>query len=330
MAEARSMSAVALRRAVPLVLPATLLVAAAALVASQTSRPSAVLDMWRPWGEIGALAAVMTAIILTGGVDLSVGSIVALSGVVLGMCWQSGWPLPAAVGAALVVGTLAGAVNGTLVILGIAPLVATLATMAFYAGLAMALAQGERVAGLPDDFTAIGQASWLGVPNQVPLFLLAWLAAFVVVHHTRFGRYLYAIGENPLAAEFAAVPVRPVLWSLYAANGALAAVVAVVYAARGGAVVPGAAAGIELSVIACVVLGGTRVTGGFGGLGRTLLGVAVLSLLDIGLQFVSGEVVFPWSDTPWQFSANARLLLVGMLVIAVAVWNERAAGTRSP
>jgi ribose/xylose/arabinose/galactoside ABC-type transport system permease subunit len=153
--------------------------------------------------------------------------------------------------------------------------------------------------------------------------------AYIVVHHTRFGRYLYAIGENRLAAEFAAVPLRKVEWSLYAASGTIAGLVALVYTARGGAAVPGAGAGIELQTIACVVVGGTRVTGGFGGLGRTLLGVAIMSLLDIGLQFVSRKIYLPWSDVPWQLNANARLILVGMLVIGVAIWNERSASARN-
>ena len=131
-----------------------------------------------------------------------------------------------------------------------------------------------------------------------------------------------------MAAEFAAVPSRAVQWALYAASGTVAALVAIVYTARGGAVVPTAGAGIELSTIACVVLGGTRVTGGSGGLGRTLLGVVILSLLDIGLQFVSHKIYLPWSDQPWQPGANARLLLVGVLVIGVAIWNERS-GSRT-
>lgn len=309
-------------------LPAALLAVAVGLVVWQTSRPLAVLNMWRPWGEVGALAVAMTAIILTGGIDLSVGSIIALAGVTLGLVWQSTGSMSAAAFVALCAGTAAGTINGTLVTLGIAPLVATLATMAFYAGLAMALAHGERVASLPEAFTAWGQASWLGAPSQLWLFVAVWLVGWVVVHHTRFGRYLFAIGENPLAARFAAVPVRAVQWWLYTASGALSALVAIVYSARSGAVVPTAGAGIELQVVACVVLGGTRVNGGRGGLGRTLLGVAVLSLLDIGLQFVSGELHIPWTQVVWQFSANARLLLVGMMVIGVAVWNERTAAAR--
>jgi ribose/xylose/arabinose/galactoside ABC-type transport system permease subunit len=318
------MSAASAKHLTPYALPGALLAAAATLVASEASRPTAVLDMWRPWGEIGVLATAMTAVILAGGIDLSVGSIIALASVTFGQCWQAGSPLPLAIAAAIVAGFAAGGLNGTLVVLGIAPLVATLATMALYAGLAMALSQGERIAGLPAALTTLGQGSWLGVPNQFVLLMVAGFVALVTVHHTRFGRYLYAIGDSPLAAEFAAVPVRMVQWSLYAASGTVAAAVAIVYAARDGAVVPTAGAGIELQTIACVVLGGTRVTGGHGGIGRTLLGVATLSLLDIALQFVSGTLHVPWSDQPWRFGAEDRLPLIGAIVVAAAIWNERS------
>ena len=242
----------------------------------------------------------------------------------MGLTWQAGWSLGTSMATGLLAGLAAGVTNGTLVVIGIAPLVVTLATMASFAGLAMALSRGERIAGLPEQFAALGQASWWGVPTQFMLFVLVGVAGWCVVHHTRYGRYLYAIGENREAAKFAAVPVRMVQWSLYTASGAVAALVAVVYTARGGAVVPTAGAGLELPTIACVVVGGTRVTGGRGGIGRTLTGVAILSLLDIGLQFLSGDVRVPWSDVPWRFSANTRLLLIGLLVIGVAVWNERA------
>ncbi len=161
----------------------------------------------------------MTAIVLTGGIDLSIGSIIALASVSFGLLWQRGWPLEWAAAATLAVGAAAGAGNAALVVLRVAPLVATLATMSLYAGLAMALSHGQRVAGLPETFTRWGQGSWLGMPNQLPLFLGVWLAAWVAVHHSRFGRYLFAIGENPLAAEFAAVPVKRVQSTLYIASG---------------------------------------------------------------------------------------------------------------
>lgn len=307
-----------LHRALGWLLPWLLLAWAAYVVAGRVRQPQAVLHMWRPWGEIGALAAALTAIMLTGGIDLSVGAIVALASVVFGTAWQSlGWP-PAVAGlAAVATGMLAGAANAALVVWGISPLVATLVTMAVYGGLALSISGGERVAGLPAEFNAWGQGNLLGLPTQLWFFLIVWLAAYLAVHHSRAGRYWYAIGDNRRAARFAAVPVRRAEAALYLASGLVAGLVAVLHAAQSGAVVPAAGQGFELQAIACVVIGGTRVSGGAGGLGRTLLGVAVMSLLDIALQF-----------SRWTGTAHSRMLAVGLLLVGVAIWNERLARAR--
>ncbi len=242
------MSTVVLRRAAPLILPATLLVAAGALVVSQTSRPAAVLDMWRPWGEIGALAAVMTAIILTGGVDLSVGSIVALAGVVLGMCWQSGWPLPAAAGAAVVVGTLAGAVNGTLVDPGDRAFRGHVGNHGFLCRIGNGTRR--RASVWPACPTISRQSArhpgWVCPTSWRCSCWCGWPRSWSYTTRVSVDT-LYAMGENPLAAQFAAVPMPLRCCGLCTRETApLAAIVAVVYSARGGAVVPGAATGIEL------------------------------------------------------------------------------------
>lgn len=313
-----------------MLLPWALLVTSVLLVVFQAERPAALPQLWRPWAEIGALAAVMTAVIITGGIDLSVGSIVALCGVVTGTLWQDfDVPIGLASFAGVATGFVAGGVNGTLVAIGIAPLVATLATMAFFAGLAMAIAAGRRIPGLPESFTHVGQGNLLGVPLQFWLMAVVFAAAYVIVHHTRQGRYLFAIGDNRLAAEYAAVRVRLVEWWVYALTGLVAGVVALAYTARGGAAIPTAGTGLELQVIACVVIGGTSVTGGYGGVGRTLLGITALANLDLGLQlFASNAFDVPWSDTPWRLSADGRLIAIGALVIALAVWNERVGKQR--
>jgi ribose/xylose/arabinose/galactoside ABC-type transport system permease subunit len=112
--------------------------------------------------------------------------------------------------------------------------------------------------------------------------------------------------------------------ALYACSGLLAGLVAIPYTARGGAVIPDAGTGIELQTIACVVLGGTRVTGGFGGVGRTLLGLAILAHLDIGLQLLGTQrFSVPWRESPIQIDAQGRLILVGLLLVVLAVVNER-------
>jgi rhamnose transport system permease protein len=313
------------RRVISSLLPWLLLVLLAGVVASRLERPAAAWNLLRPWGEIGILALPMTAIILTGGIDLSVGSIVALASVVLGLAWKDlGWPIEAAALAAVLTGLTAGVANATLVTSGIPPLVATLATMAFYAGSAMALSGGQRVSGLPRGFAELGQGTWWGLPSQLWFLGVAALVAYLLVHHTRFGRYLYALGDNRLAATFAAVPVARLEWSLYAVSGWAAGCVALLFAAHGEAAVPNAGIGIELPVIACVVVGGTRVTGGYGGIGRTLLGIAVMALLDLALQLMgSVQVHLPWMERPLELTAHGRSVLVGVLVIAVAIWNQR-------
>ncbi|MFO0947848.1 MAG: ABC transporter permease [Planctomycetota bacterium] len=310
-------------------LPWLLLASAMGLVLALLGSPSSLLQLWRPWAEVGILGMGMTAIILTGGIDLSVGSMVALCGVAFGLLVEPiGWPMAAA--GAVLVGFIAGALNASLIAMGIAPLVATLATMAFDAGLAMALSGGARPTGFSATFNQLGQGSLLGIPNQIWLLAFITISAWLLVHHTRFGRYLFAIGENRLAAEFAAVPVQKVEWWLYAVSGLLAGIVALARTAQNGAAVPDAGKGLELQVIACVVLGGTRVTGGAGGIGRTILGLAILAHLEIGLRLLgSKRLSVPWSEEPWRLNANGRLIVIGLLLIAVAVWNERLAARRA-
>jgi rhamnose transport system permease protein len=309
-------------------LPLLLLGGALVLVFSRIRHPALVFPLWRPWAEIGALACGMTAVIVSGGIDLSAGAMIALCGVVLGLTWDRlGWPIALACAAAVLTGALAGALNGTLVALRIAPLVATLATMACFSGLALALLAGERITGFPESFTSFGQeGNVLGIPCQLWLLLASALVWSVLLHLSRFGRALFAIGDNRTAAEFAALPVRRRQWWLYTLNGLLAGVVALSYTARGGAAVPNAGAGLELQVIAGVVLGGTRVTGGAGSIGRTLLGVAILAHLEIGLRLWGNVPIhLPLTGLTLVLNANARLIVVGILLVAVAALNERLA-----
>jgi ribose/xylose/arabinose/galactoside ABC-type transport system permease subunit len=318
------------RRFVASLLPILLLAAALFLVFSRLKHPAYIVPLWRPWAEAGALACGMTAVIVSGGIDLSIGALIALCGVVLGLARQRlGWPIGLASAAAVLTGATAGILNGALVALGIAPLVATLATMACFSGLALALSGGKRITGFPASFSQLGQGYLLGIPGQLWLLCAAALFWGGLLHHSRMGRALYAIGDNRTAAEFAALPVRRRLWQLYALNGLLAGLVALSYTSRGGAAVPNAGQGLELQVIAAVVLGGTRATGGAGGIARTLLGVAVLAHLEIGLRLLGNVALhIPGTQLAIVLNANGRLIVVGILFIAVAVINERLAGSR--
>lgn len=305
--------------------PVLLLGGALAIIYGEVERPEALLELWRPWAEIGAIATVMTAIMITGGIDLSVGSIVALASVCFGLLWKH-WELPIIVAAcgSLAAGMGAGVLNGALVVSGIAPLVSTLATMALYAGIAMSLSEGERIGGLPQSFCEWGQGYWFGLPTQFWLMIALIAAGQVLLHRTRWGKQLFAIGDNPLAADFAGVRRRRLSGMLYVVSGLVAGVVALAYTARGGAAIPTAGRTLELSVIACVVVGGTRVTGGHGGILQTAIGVAALANLDVALQLVSSKSLgIPGTEIAFELNANGRLIVVGALVIVVAVINER-------
>ncbi len=316
-----------LRPAVSALLPMLLLATMVMLVFSRLKNPAAILPLWRPWAEVGALACGMTAVIVSGGIDLSVGAMVALCGVVMGLAWKRlGWPIGVACGASVLTGAGAGALNGGLVAIGIAPLVATLATMACFLGLALALSGGEPITGFPEVFALLGQGDLLGVPCPMWLMLVVALAWGALLHGSRFGRSLYAIGDNRTAALFAALPVSRRLRRLYTLNGLLAGIVALSYTSRDGAAIASAGKGLELQVIAGVILGGTRVTGGAGGILRTLIGVATLAHLEIGLRlFGNVKVRLPGTSLEMVLNANGRLVVVGILFVAVAVLNERLA-----
>jgi len=304
-----------------------LLALALGLVFSRLPRAAAILPLWRPWSELGVLSLGMTAVILSGGIDLSIGAIVTLSGAVLGTLWQGGGlPMGVAASAAVLTGTLAGALNGIAISWGMSPLVTTLASMALYSGLSMALLEQNRITGFPQWFLALGNGSFAGLPSQVWLLIVSAAGIAVLVHATRFGRYLFSLGDQRLSAEFAGVPVRRVERALYALNGFLAGLVALWFTSRRGAAVSDAGQGLELQVIACVVLGGTRVTGGSGSIARTLLGLGILAHLEIGLRLWGNQVVtLPGLGWPVPLTANARLILIGLLVILVALLNERLA-----
>jgi len=302
------------RRRVATWLPWCLLAVSLTLVLSQAQDLRFVLSHWVPWVEVGALAVVLTPIIITGGIDLSVGSMTALCAITQAVLWQDfDFPIAAATAIAVGMGILVGGVNGLLVVSGLSPLVATLATMAFYRGLALTLSGARRFQGFPEPF--LQWSELFGVATQFWLLAGISLVAYVLVHHAPFGRYCFAVGDNRLAARFAAVPTKRVEMLLYTSGGFVAALVAVVNTMRHDAAVGDSFQGVELRAIACVVVGGTLITGGRGGILRTLLGLAVISMLDIGLFYLSDDVAL--------LTAESQLIVIGVLLIVVAVCNER-------
>ena len=274
--------------------------------------PGSLLDTSRTFIETGILALGMTFVIVSGGIDLSIASLLALVSVVMGLSFQAGLPLPVAMLLGVATGVAGGLVNGAAVAyLGLHPFVVTLATMAIYRGGAYAISNAAAVSDFPPWFTNIGQSYFAGglVPTQLPALVIAALACWLLLDRTTFGRRVYGIGANELATRFSGVPVERVKLAIYGLMGGLVSVAAIIQTARVSTARANASMGLELPVIAMVVLGGTKITGGAGTIPGTVLGVLLLAYLQDGL--VSAGVRNDWG-----------LVIVGAFLILGVLSNE--------
>jgi ribose/xylose/arabinose/galactoside ABC-type transport system permease subunit len=243
-------------------------------------------DILRHSVEIGLLALVMTPIILTGGIDLSVGSLLGLCAILFGKLWRDAGLPPLAAGLCTVaIGALAGGLNAALITgLRLPPLIVTLGTYSLFRGLAEAITHGvDTFTNFPAGFLFLGQERWLGMPAQAPIFLAVAVAVWLMVHRTTFGRSFRAIGFAPEGARYAGIPVTRRLALVYVLAGVVAALAAIIYTARLGQAKADAGTGYELFAITAVVLGGTSIFGGVGSVHGTLLGVAAIAILNNGL-----------------------------------------------
>ncbi len=238
---------------------------------------------------LGILALGMTGVIIIGGIDLSVGSILALSIMVLGwLPQQYGVPFPLALLLCILTGGLCGIVNGLLVTRARLPaFIATLTMMSVARGLANITTDGQQVVGYPDWFTALATERHLGILSAtVGLFVALSLGAWVFLRYRATGRSLYAIGGSAEVARLAGIPVRKLTVAVYAASGLLAGVAAAVMAARLDSSQPSAGLGYELDAIAAVVIGGASLSGGIGSIAGTVVGVFIIGVLHNGLNLV--------------------------------------------
>ena len=220
--------------------------------------------------SINAVVAVgMTFVILSGGIDLSVGSIVALSGVVLGALLQAGQPAVVAIAAALAIGTATGLINGALVSWGgLPPFIVTLGMMSVARGAALLFTEGRPVSGFDEGFRSLATGSVGFVPAPVVIMLVVYAVAHFVLTKTTFGRYVYAIGGNEEATRLSGVLVRRQKTIVYGVSGLMSAVAAIILTARLNSAQPIAGMMYELDAIAATVIGGTSLMGGEGTLGR--------------------------------------------------------------
>ena len=263
--------------------------------------------------SINALIAVgMTYVILTGGIDLSVGAVMALSGTLMAGMMAAGVPGVLAIPAALLIGIAFGVANGGFVALaGMPPIIVTLATMGIARGLALVYTGGYPISGLPPWMREFGNGAILGV--QIPIIVMIVVFAFgwVVLERTPFGRYVYAIGGNEQATRLSGVRVWRSKLLVYAISGLTASIAGVVLTSRLMSGQPNAGQGFELDAIAAVVLGGTSIAGGRGSLLGTLLGALLLGVLNNGLNMVG---VNPYVQS---------IIKGGIILLAIYIGRER-------
>ncbi|MBZ5638338.1 MAG: ribose ABC transporter permease [Acidobacteriia bacterium] len=238
------------------------------------------------------IAAGMTFVILTGGIDLSVGSVVAVAGIVATSTLKAGLPpsagIPLAILAALAFGALSGSIAGLFVTrFRVAPFIVTLALMTVWRGTAFVATEGRPIWELPESFGTLGSGRPLGVPLPSLVMLGVYAAAHVVLLHTRFGRYVLAVGGNAEAARLAGIRTGRVVAGVYVLCGVLSAASGVLLASRMNSGQPNAGMMYELDVIAAVVVGGTSLSGGRGSIAGTFLGAMLIAVLRNGLNLLN-------------------------------------------
>ncbi|OXT02775.1 sugar transporter [Notoacmeibacter marinus] len=250
----------------------------------------------------------MAILLASGGFDLSVGSVMALSSTVVAMLLLTGMPIPLAVICGLILGGTVGVVNGVLVTsLGINPLIATLGTMSIARGIALVLTEGFSVSSLPASFGWIGKTDIGGIPVIVILTVILVILFDLAVRHTRFFRQVYFIGANEKAAVLSGINVTRVRIILYALTGILAALAGVLLASRLMSGTPTAGNGIELQVLAAAVIGGASLRGGEGTILGAFLGVVFVALINNTMTMQAVSIY-------WQM-----IVIGGVLVSAVAL-----------
>ncbi len=259
---------------------------------------------------IAIIATGQTMVIVTGGIDLSVGSIVAFVGVFTGLLLTAGMAIPLAVIISIVLGILIGLINGAAISYGrVPPFIMTLGMMGIAAGGALALNNGQPIAGFPAGFQTIATASVASIPSFVFYTIIIYAVMYVVMERTKFGRYIYAIGGNRSAARLSGVKVKFIEMLTYAFSGLFSGIGAVLLTARLNYATPTAGSGYELDAIAAVVIGGTSLAGGEGKVVNTLVGALILGTLRNGLTILN-------------VSSYYQRIIIGIVIIA-AVFADK-------
>lgn len=272
-----------------LLLAFVVMVIVLALISDRFLTPSNIINVLRQISVNAIISFGMTVVIIGAGIDLSVGSLLALVGVAVALlATGAGLPVWIALLLALVIGVLLGSVNGLFVgYAGVAPFIVTLAALTIFRGSALVLTDGRPVSGLPPIFSQIGYGSFLKLPVPVWLMLGVLLITYVLLRHTALGRAVYAVGGNAEAARLSGIPVRRTLTFTYAFSGLTTAVAAIVLTGRLNSAQPTAGVMFELDAIAAVVVGGTSLFGGRGSVFGTLVGALIIGVINNGMNLLN-------------------------------------------
>jgi ribose transport system permease protein len=263
----------------------------------------------RQTAVINIMALGMTLIIISGGIDLSVGSILALGGFVGTRVMAQGYSIPAGIAIGIATGAMCGLANGLFITrLRVNPFIVTLGTMGIYRGVTLLVSNGLPVHSIPRAFSFLGSGDLLGVPLVLWILLACAVMMHIVLEHTRLGRYAFSIGSNPDAAFYAGIPVAFHVTSVFAIAGGLTGLSGMIEASRLMSGQPTAGQGYELQAIAAVVIGGGSLRGGEGSVLGTLVGAFIMGLLSDGSDLLG---INPY----WQ-----QVIIGG--VIIVAVWLD--------
>lgn len=253
----------------------------------------------------------MTFVILTGGIDLSVGSILALSSALTAGLLGSGMPVTLAILISLILGCILGMMNGLLISYGkLAPFIVTLATMTIFRGATLVYTNGNPITkGLSDTFLFqfLGQGYIVGIPFPVIIMFIVFIILYVLLHKTVFGKSVYAIGENEKAAYISGVKLNKVKIIIYSISGIMASISGLIITSRLSSAQPTAGASYEMDAIAAVVLGGTSLSGGKGRILGTLIGALIIGVLNNGLNII-GVSAF------WQQVVKGVVILIAVLI----------------
>jgi ribose transport system permease protein len=264
----------------------------------------------RQTAVINIMALGMTLIIIAGGIDLSVGSILAMGGLIGTMAMEKGWPIPLGVAVGLAVGLLCGFANGFMTTrLRINPFIVTLGTLGIIRGLALILSGGLPVHDVPKGFSYLGEGTLVGVPFVLWVLVVCGVLVHVILEHTTLGRQAFAIGSNAEAALYAGIPVASVTIAVYSIGGMLTGLAGMIEASRLMTGQPTAGQGYELQAIAAVVIGGGSLRGGEGSVIGTLVGAFIMGLLANGSDLLG-------------ISPYLQQVIIGAVIIAAVAVDE--------